>query len=397
MKQGSIEDGKYVFFLERKITQENALSLEQDLRDLLKAHPDYEFILDARELEHISSKGLRVLLRLIHEDAKRLSIRNVSEKLYPILVTSGITELVHVEMLLKHVSTDNYQILGAGRSSTVYQIDAETIIKKYDERVPIEMIRKEISQARKALVSGIPTAIPFALVRADDSYGIIFERIVPGDTVGNTITEDMGRFDEVTKKFTELLKQIHHTRIEKKDNFPAEKDIWLSWIEGMTPYYSDAEIGLLQEMVGGIPERNTMVHCDFHENNVLVSGDDLILIDMTDIGYGHPIFDLAGGAFRAHASLIPGRDAHHGLSAENMQLFWDAVLRNYFDTQDQEMLSEISDMCLAFGLVRSALFPMKHIHISEELRQIHVDDARKNLFPRQDWALQQLGNLERFF
>jgi hypothetical protein len=31
------------------------------------------------------------------------------------------------------------------------------------------------------------------------------------------------------------------------------------------------------------------------------------------------------------------------------------------------------------------------------LRRIHIDDARRNLFPRQNWALQQLEDLEQFF
>ena len=397
MKHEYTGDGKFVFFLEGRITQENAQSLERELQALLKAHPDRDVVLDAQKLSSITGKGLRVLLKLIREDAQKFTIRNASDTVYSILKTAGITELIHVELLLRHVSTENCQVLGAGRSSTVYLIDSETIIKKYREHVPMEMIRKEIGQARKAFISGIPTAVPLELVRADDSYGIIFERIVPGNTVGNTISQHRERFDEVAKKYTELLKQIHHTRIGENNSFQAEKDIWLNWVEGMKPYYSESETGFLRDMVEGIPERGTMVHCDFHENNVLVSGDDLILIDMTDIGYGHPIFDLAGGACRAHVSMIPGRQAHHGFSAEDMQLFWKTVLRFYFGTDDAEKLDEIHDMCHAFGLVRSALFPMKHIHISDTLRQIHIDDARQNLFPRQDWAFQQLGNLGRFF
>ena len=313
------------------------------------------------------------------------------------LETTGVTELVHTKTLLRNVSIDDRQIIGMGRSSTVYQIDSKTIIKIYDEHVPVELIRREMEQARRAYISGIPTAVPFGLVGADDSYGIVFERIIPGVTIGNAITEHAERFDEITKKYTKLLKLIHQTHIGEESGLPAEKDIWLSWVDGMSPYYSASEIGFLRNMVAGIPERNTVVHCDFHENNVLVSEDDLILIDMADIGYGHPIFDLAGGAFRVHASLIPGRQAHHGLSAQNMQSFWEAVLRFYFDTEDSEELSKIQDVCLAFGLVRSALFPMKHVHISDELRRIHIDDARRNLFPRQNWALQQLEDLEQFF
>ena len=416
--QGRIEDGKCVFFLEGRVVQENVRSLERELQDLLKTHPDRDFILDAQSLDYISGKGLRALLKLVNESAGQCRVRNVSDAVYALLETAGVTELINVETPIGHVSaegavrgsgecgnavlprrvsTDGSQVLGAGRSSTVYQVDSETLVKKYDEHVPVEAIRKEMRQARTAFVSGIPTAMPRELVRADDSYGIIFELIAPAVTVGSAITEHAERFDEIAKKFTELLKQIHRTRIGEGNGFPAERDIWLCWVEGMRPHYSEAEIGFLREMVSGIPERGTMVHCDFHENNVLVSGNDLILIDMADIGYGHPIFDLAGGAFRAHASLIPGRRAHHGLSAEDMLLFWKAVLRYYFDTDDPEKLDKIQDMCRAFGLVRSALFPMKHVHIGDELRQIHIDDAKRNLFPRQGWALRQLGNLGQFF
>ena len=114
------------------------------------------------------------------------------------LETTGVTELVHTKTLLRNVSIDDRQIIGMGRSSTVYQIDSKTVIKIYDEHVPVELIRREMEQARRAYISGIPTAVPFGLVRADDSYGIVFERIIPGVTVGNAITEHAERFDEIT-------------------------------------------------------------------------------------------------------------------------------------------------------------------------------------------------------
>lgn len=309
------------------------------------------------------------------------------------LKTTGDTELPQAEKHFRCVSTEGCPILGAGRSATVYWLDPETVVKEYDTHVPLERIRREMELSRKAFAFGIPTPTPFELVRADDSYGVVFEQIAPAVTVGSAITAHPERFDELTGKFTALLKQIHHTCVPEKDEFPSEKDHWLSWAEGMRPYYSEDETGLLLKMLQGIPERSTIVHCDFHENNVLVRGDELILIDMSDIGRGHPIFDLAGGAFRAHVSRIPGRQAHHGLPAEMMERFWDTVLRMYFETEDPEKIKKLQDMCLAFGLVRSALFPMKHVQIGEKLRQIHIDDARRNLFPRKEWALQQMESL----
>lgn len=418
MEQGHVEDGKCVFFLEGRITLENVKPLERELQDLLEAHPDQDLVLDALRLDYISSKGLRTLLKLIRKSAGKLTIRNATETTYSVLETAGVTDLAHVEAPFgsmssdtaarrpkarrrtrppRRITTDGSQVIGMGRSSVVYLLDSETLVKKYDEHVPIERIHQEMDRARCALVHGIPTAMPLALVRADDSYGIVFERIAPADTVGHTITEHAERFNEITRKHTELLRQIHRTPVGEEARFPAQKDVWLNWVEGMRPHYRAAEIDFLREMVEGIPDRSTMVHCDFHENNVLVTGDDLVLLDMVDVGYGHPVFDLAGGAFRAHVSMIPGRHAHHGLSPNDMQRFWEDVVSRYFGTSDPGELEEILDMCLAFGLVRSALFPMKHVHIGDDLRRIHIDDARQNLFSRQDWAFRQLEKLGRLF
>ena len=123
----------------------------------------------------------------------------------------------------------------------------------------------------------------------------------------------------------------------------------------------------------------------------------MVLIDMADVGYGHPIFDLAGGAFRVHCSDMPERKASHGLTPENMHRFLDAVVRLYFSPQSPAQCQEIKEMCEAFGFLRSALFPMKHAQIGVELRNLHIADARKNLFLRQDWAFAQINKLDKYF
>lgn len=384
---------EYVFPLRGKIATENAAALENELGKVLADHPDCTLVFDAENLVYISSAGLRVLLKQIRQSGKRLQIRNVSAQVYEILAVTGFTDLMDVEKKLRKISTDHCIPVGSGRSSTVYRLDSETIVKKYDPHVPLERIRQEMELSRKAFVAGVPTAIPFDMVRADDSYGIVFEHIAPADTVGQTISAHPERFDELTREFAAALKRIHSKETQEKDGFPSVRDRWLNWAEGMTPYYSEEENEFLAGMVRRVPERCTMVHCDFHENNVLVRGDTLIMIDMADIGCGHPVFDLACLAFRAHVSRIPGRNAHHGLTADDMQMFYERVLQFYFETQETAKLQEIRDICDAFGLVRSALFPMKHIQVSAGLRQIHIDDARRNLFPRMEWARAQLLKL----
>jgi hypothetical protein len=118
---------------------------------------------------------------------------------------------------------------------------------------------------------------------------------------------------------------------------------------------------------------------------------------MADSGYGHPTFDLAAGAFHARYSHFPKRQEVHGMSQANMLKFWDTLTRLYFNTDDEQKLKEIREMCDAFGLLRGALFPMKHVQISPQTKAYHVAETREHLFPRMDWAIEQAQRLDEFF
>ena len=49
---------------------------------------------------------------------------------------------------------------------------------------------------------------------------------------------------------------------------------------------------LINGVIDRIPHRDTFIHADYHPKNVMLSNDELILIDVGDSGLGHPIADL---------------------------------------------------------------------------------------------------------
>ena len=368
-----------------------------ELEGVISQYPDKRIIFDADKLTYISSSGLRVILKATKQRNEEIPIINVSDIIYKVFELTGFTRLMDVSKKMTEISIEGCEMIGAGRSSHVYRLNADTILKCYKPTVPIEMIKREQELTREAFVKGLPTAIPFDMVKVGDSIGVRFE-MIKADTVGNFITSHPEEFDDGVCKFTRLLKKIHATDVEDMGgNFHSVKEMWQDWQQGMEPYYTEDESNFLKEMIEKVPERTTMVHCDFHENNVLYHNGELVLIDLADMGYGHPIFDLAGMAFRTHASFIPGRKAHHGLSPENMMKFWKRELEIYFDSDNHTVIDEVYDMCRAFGYLRSALFPMKHKQISTELRDLHINDARQYLFTNREWAMEQTEKLNKFF
>ena len=394
------ENNACVIFLEGEISAQNVPVLQEKIDGILVAHPGEEIIFEARDLTYISSAGLRLLLGVQKKmGKKKIAVRNVSKDVYDIFDMTKFTQLMNVEKALREIDVAGAEVVGRGRSSTVYRIGDETIVKLYAAGVPLAKIRQEMDLAKKAFVAGVPTAISYDMVTAGGAYGVVFEMLDNADTVGRTITAHPEQFEEIMEKFVAVYKTLHSTDIEEMGGFSSLHDTWNKWAEGMAASgaFTGEETSLLKEMIAAIPERSTMVHCDFHAGNVMYQKGEIVVIDMADIGYGHPIFDLAGGAFHARYSGSATRQKVHGMNQENMLHFWDTLLALYFETEDEQKLAEIKEMCDSFGLLRGALFPMKHVQISPELKAFHVEETRKHLFPNMDKALAAARRLDEFF
>lgn len=396
----TLENENLVIFLEGYLRSDNAEAVKKEILSIIAEHPDNRVIFDATNLVYIASSGLRVLLTVQKmKEPEKVTVRNVEQGIFFVFQMTGFCNIMDIQMKMREISLEGATVIGHGQSSTVYRIGQETVVKLYNPRVPFEKIRQEKDFSRKAFVAGIPTAISYDLVTCGNTYGAVFEMVDHADTVGHTLTEHPEEFDSIMRKFVETYQIVHHTLLKKEDGFVSLKDTWNHWADGMgnSGLFTTAETAMLKEMIGAIPERSTMVHCDFHAGNVMYQRNEIMVIDMADIGYGHPIFDLAGGAFHARYSYFEKRQKVHGMNQANMLRFWDTLLRFYFDTDDEQKLKEIKEMCEAFGLLRGAVFPMKHVQIDPETKAFHVSETRKHLFPRMDWAMQQVRKLDDFF
>ena len=112
------ETGKdgVTIFLTGRIDTNNAAEVEREIFSALEGrNPDAgEVMVDTREVEYISSAGLRVLMKLRKHIGKPLAVRNVSRDVYDIFETTGFTELFDVKKALRKVSVAGCEVIGAG-------------------------------------------------------------------------------------------------------------------------------------------------------------------------------------------------------------------------------------------------------------------------------------------
>ncbi len=112
-----------------RIDSNNAAAVEQDILKQLEGF-EGQVVLEAQNLEYISSAGLRVILRL-KKNWPDLKITGVNSDVYEILDMTGFTEMMTVEKAYRVVSVEGCEEIGRGANGTIYRIDQDNVVKVY--------------------------------------------------------------------------------------------------------------------------------------------------------------------------------------------------------------------------------------------------------------------------
>lgn len=367
--------------LEGRIDTTNAADIDKELFELVDANNPRKVILDASKLEYISSVGLRVVLKL-KKTIDDTAVVNASLEIYDIFSMTGFTDIIEVRKVLREVSIEGCEIIGRGGHGTVYRLDGDTIVKVYNEGEPLDEIEREISYSKKAFVYGIPTAISFDVVKCGNCYGVVFE-LINADTFANRLCAVPEDFDSYSVKYSAVVNKLHTTKADPHI-FSNIKELYNKWVDDMAKYYTPDEIKLLHDIVNSVPERESFVHGDIHPKNMMVQDGELLLIDMADLSYGHPIFDYAGIAL---THVVSGRNdgkytkAVIGIEAEPAARLFNNMIKANFPGRSEEELKHINDTIMSFAMFKYAIAPAVNKNQSDELNQRLLENTRKSFFP----------------
>ena len=311
--------------------------LEEKINSELEGKAIKKVTIDAIKLDYISSAGLRVVLKLM----KRYDVEiiNVSSEVYEIFDMTGFTEMVKVRKAFKEMSVEGCKVIGEGANGIVYRYNSDTIIKVYKKNDVLPLIQRERELAKKAFVLGIPTAISYDVVRVGDSYASVFE-LLDSNSMSYCIGNNPEKLEEYAKEFAHLLKQIHETIVNKNDMPPIINTV-NKWYKNIKECFDDATSTKLKELISNIKEVPLMVHGDFHTNNVMVQGDELILIDMDTLSYGNPVIELGIVDFNYVTMNLYDKDNSERflkISESVSRKFFDYFINEYFDGLSKEQI-----------------------------------------------------------
>ena len=251
------------------------------------------------------------------------------------------------------MSVEGCEFIAKGANGAVYRYDDETILKTYYSKDALPEIRQERESARKAFVLGINTAIPYGIVRVGEGYGTVTE-LLNAVNVTRLICEDPVNLETPVAYYVDLLKSIHAVEAEEGD-FPDMKETALGWADFVADYIPLAQGKKLRAMIAAIPKQNTLLHGDYHTNNIMIQNGEPILIDMDTLCMGHPVFELGSmyNAFLGFSVLDHNVVKEFmGYDYDTAKRFWDMTLKAYLGTDDDAVCQSIEEKAMIIGYTR---------------------------------------------
>lgn len=186
---------------------------------------------------------------------------------------------------------------------------------------------------------GIPTAKVYDFVKTtNNEVGIIFDYIKDKISCSRAISQEPERLEEYVKLFTASVKKMHS--IEANTSLiPSFTSRVFSGLDA-TRIFNDKEKALLKERLLKLPSDNKCLHGDLTLSNVVHSPSGDYIIDLGNLSYGSPMYDVA---FFYYLTMflpedLPQKFFHFDMST--LKKCWEVYAKEYFGSNDLREIEE---------------------------------------------------------
>lgn len=375
-----LENEVITIALDSRLDTESHERVEKEVQEISINNPHKSLVLDAANLDYIASSGLRVILKLAKTE-KDFKLINVCENVYNVFAMTGFVKIINISKALRRIDLEKCEKIGFGGNGAVYRISPDEIVKVNYNIVSNESLELELARAKEAFLLGVPTAISFDMVDCGEGKrGVVYETI-KSKTLGETMDNNPDRLDELTDAYIKQLRALHSIH-SNNPIFGRAKDEYRSQLEATSKYLTEEEVASLYQILEVLPDGDTLVHCDAHPKNLMISENEMLWIDMEKISVGHPIYDLISIAVVLKG--LRGEEMSRqiaGMSVERLQALSDKFIRKYFNTDDEERIMRYNSIFSGMSLIRTVFAIGNGSPSTVSLRPRIIEMVREHFFP----------------
>ena len=351
-----INGEELTIYVAGRIDAAAAPAYEQAILSACAENPHTKVVLDFKNVEYISSSGIRIVLK-VKKTEKNVSVINVSLEIYDIFEMTGFTEIMDIQKAVRSFSVEGCKVIGEGAKGTVYRLNQDTIIKVYKDGVNKSDIDRERELAKKAFIVGIPTALSYDIVDVDGQMGSVFE-LLDAETLSEVLARDeIGSEDFVkhVSDFARLLREIHE--IDADDSIPPIKPLFYKWLDQAKTVLTEEETARITELLDKMQSPKKILHCDFHSNNVMIQNGEMLLIDMDTLSQGSPAGELAT-VYDSYVGFLEAEedgekiDSFLGLSIAKSAAVWEIFFPIYMEGKSDSEKEHALNVVKVLGYLR---------------------------------------------
>lgn len=265
---------------------------------------------------------------------------------------TGFSTFLKVKKKPRAISVEGCPVIGKGAIGEVYRLDADTVVKVYSLENCLPMIENEQIRSRQAFLKGIPTAIPFDIVKVGDRYGSVFE-MIKAKSCNDLLVEEPERLEEMTGMYAAFLHQVHGA-VSEPGELPDAREEFVRYLDTAAEDLPAELCERIRALIMSMPKDLHIVHGDIQLKNVMFSNGEMILIDMETLSCGNPVFDLAG-LYVTYIAFNEDEEnslAFCGLTGAFCRELFDGTLRKYLNAADEEAYRTAMDKIALLGYVR---------------------------------------------
>ncbi|MCI0712325.1 MAG: phosphotransferase [Chloroflexi bacterium] len=179
-------------------------------------------------------------------------------------------------------------LLSQGATAEIYGWDDTHVIKLFRPEYGLETAQYEERIARLVEAAGLKAPAVVDMIQFEERVGLVYER-ADGQQAIRALEAQLWRLRYFAREMARLHASIHQ---QQNDTLPSQKSRLRRGIEEGQGL-DDATKNRLLEQLEQLPDGSTICHGDFHMENILLNGEDFVVIDWIDAVSGHPLGDVA--------------------------------------------------------------------------------------------------------
>ena len=216
----------------------------------------------------------------------------------------------------------------------------------------------------------------FDIVKVQDKYGAIFE-LIKSTNSAEYLIDNTDKLDDFCIRYANFIKEMH-SFADETVNLPQIKDMYLSQLCEIKDILPADLFERIKNVINDIPEEHRIIHGDVQVKNIMISDNDLVIIDMDTLSSGNPVFDF-GGLFMTYVTFSihePDNTKRFlGFDASFAADLFYKTVKHYYENLSDEDYQKTLNVIKILGFVRF-LFLIYGLQIgAPELKAVRIKDS----------------------